>query len=121
VDKGVDSIMGLGPNIWVEIVTLAGDRELSEPVLIVRVCVPDLRSCCQCSALVERQDAGATHPAATHYGSAFGSRPSDGLRQGLVTGSEVQVLNNGCSELVPIASLLPGTAAGPGFTPRRTG
>jgi hypothetical protein len=88
-DKGVDSIMGPGLDIWVEIVALTQYREFIEPVLVVGVCVADLRSCCQRSALVERQDAGAAHPAATHYGSALGSRPSDGLRQGFVTGSEV--------------------------------
>jgi hypothetical protein len=117
VDEDIDSIMGLGLNVSIEFVVLPQNREFIEPVIIVSVCVADLRSRRQRSAFVERQDAGAPHPAAAHHSSALGSRPSDGLRQGFISGSEVQVLNDGCSKLVLVASLLPGPAASPGFTP----
>jgi|BarGraIncu00222A_1022003.scaffolds.fasta_scaffold01200_7 hypothetical protein len=117
VDEGVDSIMGSSLNVSVEIVVLAQEREFIEPVVIVGVRVPDLRSRCQRSPFVERQKAGAPHPAATHHSSALGSRPSDGFRQGFVSGSEVQVLDNGRSELVLVAGLLPRPAASGGFTP----
>src|SRR5665647_1914090 len=117
VDEGVDSIMGLSLNVSVEIVVLAQDREFIEPVMVVGVRVADLRSRCQRSAFVERQDAGAPHPAAAYHSSALGGRRSDGLRQGFVSGSEVQVLDDGCSELVLVAGLLPRPAASPGFAP----
>ena len=60
---------------------------------------------------VERQDAGAPHPAAAHHSSVPGGRPSDGLCKGFVSGSKVQVLDDGFSELVLVAGLLPRCTA----------
>jgi hypothetical protein len=80
--------------------------------------VADLRSRCQRRAFVERQNAGAPHPAAANHGSALGGRPSDGLCQGFVSGSEVQVLDDGFSELVLVAGLLARPAASPRFALR---
>ena len=117
VDEGVDSIMGLGLDVSVKFLVLAQDRELIEAVIVVGVCVADLRSRCQRSTFVERQDAGAPHPATTYHSSALGGRPSDGLRQSLVSGSEVQVLDDGFSEFILVAGLLPRPAASPGFAP----
>jgi hypothetical protein len=117
VDEGIDSIMGLGLNVSVEIIVLAQEQGFIEPVMVVGVRVADLRSRGQRSAFVERQHAGAPHPAAAYDSSALGSRPSDGLRQGFVSGSEVQVLDNGCRKLVLVAGLPPRPGASPGFTP----
>ena len=117
VDEGVHSIMGLGLNVSVEFVVLDQDQEFIEPVIVVGVCVADLRSRCQRSAFIEHQAAGAPHPAAAHHSSALGGRPSDGLRQGFVSGSKVQVLDDGFSEFILVAGLLPRPAASPGFAP----
>src|SRR5665647_441766 len=117
-DEGLDSITGLSLYESVEIVVLAADPEFIEPVVVVGVRMADLRSRCQRSAFVERQDAGAPDPAAAHRSSALGSRPSDGLRHSLVLRSEVQVLNDGLSELVLVTGFLPRPAASAGFTPR---